>query len=846
MTVRPDPTGDGSVAQLLRIWRERALLTQAQLADRAGISARTIRRLESGEVARPQVTTVRLLATVLGLSAPEEATLVAAVTEDPEAAPPPYPDAGSTPTPEAPRQLPAASPAFTGRASELAGFEHLDDATTVVISAIDGMAGIGKTALAIHAAHRMADRFPDGQLFLDLHGHTDGVPPVDAADALDRLLRTLGVSADQVPEHLDDRAALYRSRLADRQVLLLLDNAASEAQVRPLLPGTPGCLVLVTSRRRLTGLDNTHAVSLDVLTRSDAIALFRRIAGEQRTADAPPDALAEVVELCGRLPLAIRIAAARLRSHPVWTVGHLVQGLANQQHRLSALDVGHRSVTAALDLSVRQLGTDLQLVYRLLGLHPGADFDHDAVAALTAPIAVTADRLIGELLDANLLQELTPRRYRFHDLVRAHAGAQGPPAGADQEGREAIGRLLDHYRDAAAAAMDVAYPTAPPGAAPAARDAESANVWLGTELSNLLAVAQHAARHGWPGHAVHLAVTLHRHLRSQGPLADAEQLYVRALSAARGSGDRSGEAKVLLCLGDIRWPLGRQDSAAECYRLARDLARDLRLSAVEVAALAGLAEVVRARDRPEQAVVLGQEALRIARRTRDRCGEMTVLVGLGWAEMNSGRPTTEHLERALTIARDIGNPHDEVRALRGLGHVHRLKGRREQAADAFEQTLVVARAIRSRSAELGALLGLGIIHRLVGRHEEADRAFERALTLAVELGDVNNQFEVHQAIGRLRLSTGAAHRSLACHRVALDLAVTLGHSADQARAHDGLARAYFALDQLERARQHWQEAADILVRVGINTTDDEETTMPALDAHLRALPARTPPAVSPE
>ncbi|MEJ3659173.1 tetratricopeptide repeat protein [Actinomycetes bacterium KLBMP 9759] len=827
------------MAHQLRAWRERALLTQAELAKRAGLSARTIRRLETGDVARPQVTTARLLASVLGLSTSEEARLVAAVSEDREPDPP-HDDTGPAPTPEVPRQLPAASPVFTGRASELADFEHLDDATTVVISAIDGMAGIGKTALAIHAAHRMAGRFPDGQLFIDLHGHTDGVPPVDASEALDRLLRALGVAGDQVPEHLDDRAALYRSRLADRRMLLLLDNAANEAQVRPLLPGTPGCLVLVTSRRRLTALDNTHAVSLDVLTSADAIALFRRIAGEHRIAGDPPDALAEVVELCGRLPLAIRITAARLRCHPAWSVADLVRGLDDHQHRLSALDLGHRSVTAALDLSVQQLDPDLQRVYRLLGLHPGADFDRDAVAAVAAPVATSADRLIGELLDANLLQELTPRRYRFHDLVRAHAAAR---AEADPERSEAISRLLDHYSGAASAAMDAAYPTAP---SHTVHDADAAYTWLDTELPNLLAAATHAAGHGWPQHAVHLSVTLHRHLRSQGPLADAEQLYVRALAAARGNGNRPGEAEVLVCLGDIRWPQGRHDSAGECYRLARDIARDLALSTVEVSALAGLAEVLRSTDRSEHAVTLGREALQIARRTQDRRGEMSVLIGLGWAELNRGRPTTEHLERALTIARDIGNPHDVVRALRGLGHVHRLQGRRDQAAAAFEETLVVARTIRSRSAELGALLGLGIIHRLVGRHEEADRALGRALTLAVELGDVNNQFEVHQAVGRLRLSAGAADRALDCHRVALDLAHTLGQAHDQARAHDGLAHAHVALDQPEQARRHWQIAADILARIGVETTDDEETTVSAVRAHLEALPAPTPPAVSPQ
>lgn len=456
MPVESDAAGGAGVAGLLRRWREREMLTQGQLAERAGLSTRTIRRLESGAVGRPQATTLRLLASVLELSGAEEAALVAAVAGDAARSGP-----VESGLPVVPRQLPVASPAFTGRYEELAELEGPDDATTVVISAIDGMAGVGKTALAIHAAHRMSGRFPGGQLFLDLHGHTDGVPPVDASDALDRVLRSMGVSGAQIPEHLEDRAALYRSRLADRRVLVVLDNAASEEQVAPLVPGTPGCLVLVTSRRRLTGLDRTRTVSLDVLPGPDAIALFRRIAGEQRLAGAAPDAVAEVVELCGRLPLAIRIAAARLRSRPAWTVHHLAEGLVDHQHRLTALGAGHRSVTAALDLSFRQLDPELQRVYRLLGLHPGTDFDPDAAAALVGAPPAPTRRLVDDLLEANLLQELVPGRYRFHDLVRAHAGAIATRDDSGAEAAQGLTRLLDHYRDTAETALDVAYPTVP-------------------------------------------------------------------------------------------------------------------------------------------------------------------------------------------------------------------------------------------------------------------------------------------------------------------------------------------------------------------------------------------------
>ncbi|MEJ3657928.1 tetratricopeptide repeat protein [Actinomycetes bacterium KLBMP 9759] len=711
----------------------------------------------------------------------------------------------------------------------------------MVISAIDGMAGVGKTALAIHAAHRMSGRFPDGQLFIDLHGHTDGVPPVDAGVALDRVLRSMGVPGAQIPEHLEDRAALYRSLLAGRKVLVVLDNAASEAQVAPLVPGTPGCLVLVTSRRRLTGLDRTRTVSLDVLSQPDAIALFRRIAGEERLAGAAPDAVAEVVELCGRLPLAIRIAAARLRSRPTWTVQHLAEGLVDHRQGLTVPGGEHRSVAAALDLSFRQLDPDLQRAYRLLGLHPGTDFDPDAAVALVGAPPSRTRRLVDDLIEANLLQELVPGRCRFHDLVRAHAGAAAARADAGPEAAHALTRLLDHYRDMADMAMDVAYPTAPAShrAGHTFPDPDSAIAWLEVELPNLRSAAMHAAGQVWPRHAVRLAVTLHRHLHSQGPFSDAEQLYLRVLESARDNNDLAGQAEVLVCLGDIRWPQGRVESAMQCYRRAVGIARDLDLSAVELRGLTGLADLERMRDEPGQAVGFLDTALDIARRSGDRSGEVAALITLGWAELDKGQPAVDHFEEAMTIARAIGNRHETARALRGLGHVHRLQGRRARAIEMFEQALVMARAIGGRSAEFGALIGIGMIHRLEGRYQQAGPPFERALALAVEIGDINSQFEAHQGMGRLHLSAGNADRAVACHRAALDAAITLNQPADQVRAHDGLAHAYLARNQPELARRHWQTAAAILARQGVETTHDEEATAAAIHARLRQLPPLT-------
>ncbi|NAS20953.1 hypothetical protein GT755_04540 [Herbidospora sp. NEAU-GS84] len=446
--------------------------------------------------------------------------------------------------PVVPRELPRDIASFTGRTAEIA---FLDEIATVpdaaeargsspVIGAVDGMAGVGKTTLAVHVAHRLADRYPDGQLFVDLRGFTRGGAPVDPGDALDQLLRSLGVPGDRIPHDPGARASLYRTRLAGRRVLVLLDNVATEAQVRPLLPGSPTCLVLITSRRRLAGLEDVRPLSLDVLPRADAVTLFARTAGEQRVSGEAPGLLAEIVELCGRLPLAIRIAAARLRIRPGWTPAHLADRMRDHQHRLGELEVGPLSIAAALDLSYHHLTPGQQDMYRLLGLHPGPDIEPRAAAALVGTTVEHAGRLLDDLVDAHLLQEPAPGRYRFHDLPRAHASATLADEDTDHDRQEALTRLFDHYVETASTAVE-------------------------TELANLLAVAVHAARHGRPAHALGLSATLHRHLHECARYDDARVLHRTAVHAAKAIAD--------LCdLGDDHLTQGRFGPAAEYFERA--------------------------------------------------------------------------------------------------------------------------------------------------------------------------------------------------------------------------------------------------------------------------------------
>jgi tetratricopeptide (TPR) repeat protein/DNA-binding SARP family transcriptional activator len=752
-------------------------------------------------------------------------------------APPP-----AGPAQQVPRQLPAAAQLFTGRLVELADLNKIHDASTVVITAIDGMAGVGKTALAVQAAHAMTERYPDGQLFIDLHGYTDGVAPVEPGEALDRMLRALGVPGERIPADVDERASLYRSRLADQRMLIVLDNAATESQVAPLLPGAPGCVVLVTSRRRLAGLDHTYSLSLDTLPAADAATLFHTSVGERRLAGQPPELVAELVELCGRLPLAIRIAAARLRSHPAWELSHLVRQLLDQQHRLAELEAGQRSVTAALDLSYQDLSDDQRRTYRLLGLHPGPDIDPYAAAALLDRTPPEAGRMLEQLLEAHLLLEPVPGRFLFHDLTRVHAVHTAARHETEDRAGTAVDRLLDHYRHTASVAMDAAYPyererrpQVPPARIPSPPlpDPASALDWLDSELPNVLAAAGYAAEHGRPAHLLQLSTILHRHLRSGGRFHDAETLHQQALATARATGNQAAELEALTCLGHIHRLQDQHAAATDDYQQALQLARGTGDRTGELDAVVGLGRMHALCGRYELATDHYRQALRLAHAIGDRIGELDALIGLGHIDVLQGRyePATDYYQQAVRLASETGDRLGELDAVVGLGTIQRLRGRYEQAAEHYAQALQLAHGTGNHNGELNALTGLGMVHHRRGRYGQAIEHYRRLLDLAQESGNRNYQYEAWHGLGRLQHDTGHPDAALTHHQRALALATELGQPADQARAHDGLAHAHHTLHHDERARAHWQHALDILTRLGVDNAD-EETTVAAIRVHL--------------
>jgi len=534
---------------LLRQLRAQAKLTQEELAEAAGLSPRSVSDLERGIHRTAHKDTAGLLAGVLGLAGPARALFVAAargrgpaadVLEAGHGQPPGAFQAAAT------RTLPRDNANFTGRQTELA---HLlearvsmaADGEMIGIHAIGGMAGVGKTTFAVHAAHRLAERFPDGQFFVPLHAHTPGQLPVGPADALASLLLTAGVPAPQIPPGLEARAARWRDQVAGKKILLVLDDAAGHEQVRPLLPGTAGSLVLVTSRRRLAALEDATAISLDTLPPAEAAALLARLAARpgMRAGDA---ATGEITRLCGYLPLAIAMIASQLRNHPARTGAGLAAELAAARDRLALMHAENVSVAAAFGLSYADLAPGPQRLFRRLGLVPGPSIDGYAAAALDGTSLDEARRCLDELYDQHLLAEPAPGRYQLHDLLREHARALAATGDAS-ESHQAAGRLLDYYLHTAAAAgrhfttRGNPYRRPPPGRPPAdAPDLsalEPASAWLEAERPNLHAAADYAAGHACFPHAFALPAAMSGFLAAHGHWDQAPALIKTALAAAR-------------------------------------------------------------------------------------------------------------------------------------------------------------------------------------------------------------------------------------------------------------------------------------------------------------------------
>jgi tetratricopeptide (TPR) repeat protein/transcriptional regulator with XRE-family HTH domain len=842
-------------ADLLKQLRANLGLTQEELADRTGLSPRSISDLERGVHITARRATAQLLADALELTGAArqrfEALALGRTTAGPvdSAAPGAHAadgPAGADGPAAATRTLPRDVKTFTGRDAELnqlltAVADHAGSGWVAAIYAIGGMAGIGKTAFAVHAAHLLAPRFPDGQIFLPLHGHTPGQRPVDPAAALASLLQTAGVAAQQVPSGLEARTRRWRDYLVGKQMLLLFDDASGHDQVRPLLPGTAGSLVLVTSRRHLTALEDAHAISLDTLTPESAADLLIRVAARPDLS-AADDAILEIAEICGRLPLAIGMLARQLHHHSSWTAAGLAAELKATRDRLGRMRAENLSVADALDRSYQDLTTEQQRLFRRLGLHPGADIDAYAAAALDGIELAVARRHLEAIYDQYLLTEPVQGRYRFHDLISAHARSLASDDAADDR-TTAVDRLLEYYRTAALAADKYLIRRTPAGqpdghstplghpAIPLLADREQAIGWMNAERLNLHAAVGFAATHDRPRQALVIAAAMHGFLRSQGHWVEALALYRTALSAADQLGDLLARAGALVDLGDMQTLSGDYRAATDTHEQALRLYHDLGDRLGEANALNKLATVQQAmgnhrpatdnlvaalalhRDLDDQlgeandlnqlgivqyetgeyraAQTSHERALELRRQLGDRLGEATALLRLGALQQAAGDyPAAEaSLTLALRLHRDSGYRFGEATVLGQLCEVQYETGDYVGASATQREALTLYQVLGYPRGEADAIRHLGAILRATGDDRSAAGEYERALELYQGIGFRLGQAEVLNDLGELSLASAAFARARDLHEQALEIARDVSSLPEQARALEGMGRA---------------------------------------------------------
>jgi tetratricopeptide (TPR) repeat protein len=636
--------------------------------------------------------------------------------------------------------------------------------------------------VAEQAAHRLAGDFPDGSSSCRCTP-TPGQQPVDPADALASLLLTAGISASQIPPGLEARAARWRGHVADKKILLVLDDAAGHEHVRPLLPGTPGSLVLITSRR-LSALEDAAVVSLDTLTPAEAAGLLARLAGRADvTADDP--GVGELAAVCGYLPLAIGMTGRQLAHHPAWAPAGLAHELAVARDRVELMHAENLSVAAAFGLSYRDLDDGQRRLFRRLGLHPGPDIDAYAAAALDGSDVAAARRRLEALYDQHLIAEPVRGRYRFHALIREHArtlAAADDPAARDA----AATRLLDYYLHTARAASghissftdadDPAPPGRPPGSAPPVSTPEQAAGWLEAERANLHAAAGYAAATARPSYVMSIPAAMTGFLGTRGHWDQALVLHQAALAAARGAGDRPGQAGALMLLSPMQLMTDDIPAAIASATEAPGLYRDLGDRTGQAAALDQIGFLHQmAADYPAAAAELRQ-ALELFRGLGDRRGQGDALTYLGEVHCDTGdyRSAAACLGEALELQRDTGYRWGQSRALMSLGTVQQLTGDYPAAAASHQRALDLNRDFGRRLGQAETLNCLGELSSRIADGRQARDYHARALAIARELGTAPEEARVLEGIGHSHLHDGHASEGTAHLEQALAIYQRIG------------------------------------------------------------------------
>ncbi|MEU5659376.1 BTAD domain-containing putative transcriptional regulator [Streptomyces sp. NPDC047737] len=723
--------------------------------------------------------TRRLLAEELGVDPrPELAQLQQRILQADEELARPADEPAAASAPVRPAQLPATVPDFTGRASfvrELGARLATAEGSVMAVSALAGIGGVGKTTLAVHVGHQARPHFPDGQLYVDLQGA--GGRAAEPETVLGSFLRALGTPDSAIPDSLDERAALYRSALDGRRILVLLDNAHDAAQIRPLLPGTAGCAALVTSRVRMVDLAGAHLVDLDVMSPEEALQLFTRIVGDERVRSEREAAL-DVVAACGFLPLAIRIAASRLAARRTWTVSVLAAKLADERRRLDELQAGDLAVKATFELGYGQLEPPQARAFRLLGLADGPDISLAAAAALLDLDLHTAEDLLESLVDTSLLESAAPGRYRYHDLVRLYARAcaerdEQPPV----ETELALSRLLDFYLATAAGVyalerpgdrlVDHLEPTEHAGLTFA--DRHSALDWLYAEATNLLACVRQSVRPATLARAVDLLYAALDLGESGANSKQYEAVAMTVREASRACGDPRAEGRAVMSLANVHQLAGRFDhadrEAQEALRLAGTV--DDRLPACWASNARGIIALYQNRHADGETFL--NQAIEAFRSDDNRPGEASALCNLSRIHLATGRT-----DSAITLATAGIEIYDSLgHALRGangryaLGMALTQSGKPTAAAAQLNEALAIFRDSRQRLWEGMALFRLAEVDLASGRPAQAAQYAELALTVLRGIGGEWRRGNVLTVLGRALSGIGQTGRAQVCWAEAL-------------------------------------------------------------------------------
>jgi DNA-binding SARP family transcriptional activator/Tfp pilus assembly protein PilF len=658
------------------------------------------------------------------------------------------------PRPAPPRQLPAAVADFTGRTAELAALTHVLADTkargpgTVVISAVGGTAGVGKTALALHWAHQAAHQFPDGQMYVNLRGFDPSGSPATPETVIRGFLDALGVPPERIPPDPDAQAGLYRSLLADKQMLIVLDNTRDEQQVRPLLPASPESLVLVTSRHQLSGLaaaEGARLISLDMLSHAEATQLLTARLGHNRAA-AEPEALSRIASLCACLPLALAVAAARAADSPGFPLAALAGELADSASRLDALDAGDpaASVQVVFSWSYQQLSEQAARLFRLLGLHPGPDISLPAAASLAATTPAQTRHLMRELARAHLIAEHVPGRYTFHDLLRAYAATQAQSTDSNADREAAIGRVLDHYLHTATSAAfrlnpakrPLALAAPRPGTAPEQpADYRQALAWCDEEHQVLLAAIALAAESGFDTQAWQIPWAMAWFLWTRGHWQESVATQRTALAAATRLGDEEAQALSASILGTACTRSGDLEEArghfATSLRLYEGLGNRVGVAKVHQ----NVSVLANRQGRYAEALGHAEQAVLLYHSIGDRTGEAEALNCVGWEHCVLGdyEKAREFCRQALTLAAEVGHRRIEPHAWDSLGYAEHHLGNFAEATACYQRALSRFRETGDRFTEADVLTRLGDTHQAAGKLTQAREAWQQALAILEDM-----------------------------------------------------------------------------------------------------------------